>query len=74
MMHAKERPWRERSLTKHSSTFSNEAREYAKRIESRIILIDGDELSRLMILHGVGVTPIATYELKRIDSDYFLED
>ena len=33
----------------------------------QIILIDGTELARLMIAHGVGVTPVAVYELKRVD-------
>jgi restriction endonuclease Mrr len=28
----------------------------------------------LMIAHGVGVTPVAVYELKRVDSDFFAED
>jgi restriction system protein len=37
-------------------------------------LIDGNELARLMIAHGVGVTPVAVYELKRVDSDYFSEE
>ncbi len=36
-----------------------------------IILIDGSKLAEYMIDHGVGVTTEATYELKRIDSDYF---
>ena len=36
-----------------------------------IILVDGAELARLMIAHGVGVTPVAVYELKRVDSDFF---
>ena len=40
----------------------------------RIILIDGTELARLMIAHGVGVTPVAVYELKRVDSDFFAEE
>ena len=31
-------------------------------------------LTELMIEHNVGVTPIARYEVKRIDSDYFVED
>jgi len=35
-----------------------------------IVLIDRAELARLMIIHGVGVTPIAVYELKRVDSDF----
>jgi restriction system protein len=41
---------------------------------TRIVLIDGVELARLMIAHGVGVTPVAVYELKRVDSDYFSEE
>ena len=45
-----------------SSSFSAEAREYAGRIEARIILIDGTDLARLMIAHSVGVTPVAVYE------------
>jgi len=49
-------------------------RQYAERIDTRIILIDGTELARLMITHGVGVTPVAVYELKRGDSDFFAED
>jgi restriction system protein len=57
-----------------TSNFSGEAREYAARIDTRIVLIEGTELARLMIAHGVGVTPLASYELKRVDSDYFSED
>ena len=41
-------------------------------IDSRIVLIDGELLSQLMIDYNVGVAPVASYELKRIDSDYFL--
>ena len=54
-----------------TSTFSSDARQYAERIETRIILIDGTELAKLMIAHGVGVTPVAVYELKRVDIDFF---
>jgi restriction endonuclease Mrr len=32
------------------------------------------ELAKLMITHGVGVTPVAVYELKRVDSDFFAEE
>ncbi len=56
-----------------TSTFSQGARDYANRIDSRIILIDGQKLAQLMIEYNVGVTPIAVYELKRIDRDYFDE-
>lgn len=57
-----------------TSAFSREAHQYAETIETRIVLIDGPELATLMIAHGVGVTTVASYELKRVDSDYFSED
>ena len=40
----------------------------------RIVLIDGKELARLMIAHGVGVATAATYEVKKVDLDYFIEN
>ena len=57
-----------------TSSFSSEARQYAERIDTRIILIDGTELGKLMIGHSAGVTPVAVYELKRVDSDFFAEE
>ena len=57
-----------------TSAFSADARQFALNIDTRIVLIDGNELARLMITHGVGVTAMAVYELKRVDSDYFIED
>jgi len=57
-----------------TSTFTSEAKEFASRIESKITLIDGETLSQLMIDYSVGVNSIVTYELKRIDSDYFTEE
>lgn len=54
-----------------TSTFSSEARDYVSRIESRIVLIDGEQLASLMIDHGVGVNTVASYDVKRLDSDYF---
>jgi restriction system protein len=56
-----------------TSEFSREALEYVSRIESKIVLIDGRTLAGLMIDFGVGVTSVATYEVKKIDSDYFGE-
>ena len=56
-----------------TSAFSGEAVEFAGRIETKVILIDGKQLAELMIDHGVGVRTDATYELKRIDADYFPE-
>lgn len=54
-----------------TSEFSKEAEEYAGVISSKIILITGALLSKLMVDHNVGVSPISRFELKRIDSDYF---
>ena len=42
-------------------------------IESRIVLISGKELTSLMVDFGIGVSKIASYDVKRIDSDYFEE-
>ena len=54
-----------------TSQFSPDAREYVNRIGMKIVLIDGHELADLMIDHGVGVSPHATYVVKKIDLDYF---
>lgn len=56
-----------------TSDFTKEAVDYAAVIDSRIVLISGSRLADLMIDHGIGVTTIASYEVKRIDSDYFEE-
>jgi len=57
-----------------TSDFSKDAQEYAARIDSKIVLIEGEQLAQLMIDHNIGVTSVANYEVKRIDSDYFAED
>ena len=57
-----------------TSSFSRESIDYVSNIDSRIILLDGAGLVEFMIDHGVGVTTEATYEMKRIDSDYFSEE
>ena len=56
-----------------TSSFSADARDYVKGIDSKIALIDGDRLAQLMIDYDLGVSPMAKYEVKRIDSDYFTE-
>jgi restriction system protein len=56
-----------------TSGFSRGAVEYAQRVPQRIILVDGAELTRLMIQYGVGVRTERIIELKRIDIDYFEE-
>ena len=57
-----------------TSTFSGEAIAYADSITPRVILIDGKELTQLMIDHDVGVTVATRYDLKKIDQDYFAAD
>jgi len=57
-----------------TSSFTKEAQEYASLIESKIILIDGDHLSRLMAEHNIGVSTVGQYEVKKLDSDYFNEE
>ena len=57
-----------------TSQFTKEAREYVKIIEKRIILIDGEQLSELMLENNVGVNEIQTYTLKKVNFDYFNEE
>ena len=57
-----------------SSYFTSEAREYVKNIPHRVILIDGELLAQFMIDGDIGVSKITSYDIKRIDSDYFIED
>ena len=57
-----------------TADFSKEALNYVKNIDSKIILIDGQRLAELMIEHNVGVSPVASYDVKKIDTDYFVED
>lgn len=54
-----------------TSSYTKEAREFAASIDSKIILIDGEALASLMMDFGVGVTDVASYLVKRVDSDYF---
>ena len=56
-----------------TSDFSKDATDFVSRIDSKIILIDGATLAKLMIDFGVGVTTVATYQVRKIDSDYFTE-
>ena len=56
-----------------TSSYSREAVDYVEHIDARIILIDGEMLSRLMVDHDLGVTVTNKYEVKKIDTDYFEE-
>lgn len=54
-----------------TSAFTEEACSFADKINSRIVLLDGEALGRLMYDYGIGVSPTRTYEVKRVDADYF---
>ena len=56
-----------------TSSFTKEASEFARGIDSKLVLIDGAVLTRLMIDHSVGVSTTRSYDVKKIDSDYFDE-
>ena len=57
-----------------TSKFSDDAKRYVETIDPKVILIDGRMLAELMIDHGLGTTTTATFQIKRIDSDYFTEE
>jgi restriction system protein len=57
-----------------TSSYSNEAREYVKKIDKKIVLIDGRQLATLMADFGIGVNTVNTYEIARVDGDYFTEE
>lgn len=57
-----------------TSHFAPGAKIYVERIPQRLILIDGDELTRFMVHFGVGVRVERTIAFKRLDLDYFDED
>lgn len=54
-----------------TSSFTSQAEQYTNVIASKIILIDGEQLAKLMTEHNVGVSVVGQYEVKKIDSDYF---
>lgn len=54
-----------------TSSFTKGAIEYVKTIDPKVILIDGQTLTNLMIEHNVGTTVIESYQIKKIDLDYF---
>ncbi|MBF0229492.1 MAG: restriction endonuclease [Desulfamplus sp.] len=57
-----------------TSGFSKDAHDYVSKIDTKIVLIDGEQLAQFMMDHNIGVTSISNYEIKRIDSDYFTEE
>ena len=54
--------------------FSNDAYAYVKTIDPKVILVDGKTLANYMIDFNLGTSTVTAYEIKRIDSDYFIEE
>jgi restriction system protein len=57
-----------------TSNFSSDSEDYVSRIDAKVVLIDGETLAQLMIEYNVGVSIVNTYEVKKVDSDYFSEE
>lgn len=56
-----------------TSDFSKDARETASQLSKRIVLIDGLGLADLMVRFGVGCQSVETFQLQRIDEEFFEE-
>ena len=54
-----------------ASSFSKSARDTAGQLSKRIVLIDGDQLTHLMIQHGVGCRVEETLHIKKLDEEFF---
>lgn len=57
-----------------TSSFTRDAREYVNTVHHRVVLIDGAELARHLVRHGVGVREDRTIVIKKLDEDYFSDD
>ena len=57
-----------------TASFTRAAKDYVERSPKRIVMIDGAELARLMVRHGIGVRTRVLHEVKRIDEDYFNQE
>jgi restriction system protein len=56
-----------------TARFSDAALRYVAGIQKQIVLIDGEELARLMVRFGIGARVDHTIEIKRLDEDAFEE-
>lgn len=57
-----------------TSTFTAGARAYVQQVAASVVLIDGKQLAELMIEYGVGVFVVSSYDVRRLDLDYFAGD
>jgi restriction system protein len=57
-----------------TSTFAQPAQDYVRTLtDKRIVLVDGQRMSELMLKHGIGVSTKQTFVIQRMDEDFFLE-
>jgi len=57
-----------------TSKFSQPAQDYVRQIkDKRIILVDGERMSMLMLKHEIGVSQKQNYIIQRMDEDFFIE-
>lgn len=54
-----------------TSKFTSDAKEYIPKTESKIVLIDGEQLANLAIDYNLGVSIQINYEIKKVDNDFF---
>ncbi len=57
-----------------TATFSSDAEDCVSYIDLKSVLIDGSQLAEVIIDFNIGATKSSTYEIRRIDSDYFGEE
>ncbi|MDP8242631.1 MAG: restriction endonuclease [Candidatus Hinthialibacter antarcticus] len=57
-----------------TSSFSSGASACVEKFKSKIVLIDGEELAEYMIDFNLGVSVESTFEIKKVDTDYFTEE
>jgi len=57
-----------------TSRFVGNTQDYIDKVGGNIVLLDGEQLAQLMIDYGVGVSPVANYEVQKVDSDFFIEE
>ena len=58
-----------------NATFTKDAWNFMGQIQGKkVVLIDGEKLSELMLDHDVGLTTTETYKLKEVSNDFFDED
>jgi len=51
--------------------FSASAIDFCAQVSRRVVLVDGNRLAELMIRHNIGVEVVESYQIKRVDPDYF---